>query len=144
MPGFPNFSKRVSFQSALRVTQPVLTRCEFDQKHTHPVRIARIRCPRFVPRIGLPRHFFSIGNNTHIYYLRSECPRVGSNRTRILDSKLGVYRQICGQRVAWARGVSDACLLIHRDLFRCPLFKARLIISLIISPYLTLSSKMLL
>ena len=24
----------------------------------HPVRIARIRCPRFVPRVGLPRHPF--------------------------------------------------------------------------------------
>ena len=33
---------------------------------------------------------FLIGNNKRNHYLRYECPRVGSNRTRILDSKLGV------------------------------------------------------
>ena len=36
----------------------------------HSVRIARIRCPRFVPRVGLPRHLFLIGNNTKHHYLR--------------------------------------------------------------------------
>ena len=30
----------------------------------HPVRIARIRSPRFAPRGGLPRHPLLIGNNT--------------------------------------------------------------------------------
>ena len=30
----------------------------------HPVRIARIRCPRFVPRVGLPRNLFLIGSLT--------------------------------------------------------------------------------
>ena len=30
----------------------------------HPVRIARIRLPRFVPRVGLPRNLCLIGNLT--------------------------------------------------------------------------------
>ena len=30
----------------------------------HPVRIARIRCPRFVPRVGLPRNHLLIGSLT--------------------------------------------------------------------------------
>ena len=30
----------------------------------HPVRIARIRCPRFVPRVGLPRNRCLIGSLT--------------------------------------------------------------------------------
>ena len=30
----------------------------------HPVRIARIRCPRFVPRVGLPRSRFLTGSLT--------------------------------------------------------------------------------
>ena len=29
-----------------------------------PIRIARIRCPRFVPRVGLPRNLCSIGSLT--------------------------------------------------------------------------------
>ena len=36
------------------------------------------------------QHLFGIGKNKRTHYLRYECPRVGCNRTRILDSKLGI------------------------------------------------------
>ena len=34
------------------------------RQDVHPVRIARIHYPRFVPRVGLPRNFLLIGSLT--------------------------------------------------------------------------------
>ena len=61
----------------------------------HPVRIARIRCPRFVPRVGLPRNLCLIG-------CLMAALRFSKGWVRILDCELGVSRAaqvakgICG------------------------------------------------
>ena len=52
----------------------------------HPVRIARIRCPRFVPRVGSPRNLFLIGSLTAALRFSKGWVR----KTRILDCELGV------------------------------------------------------
>ena len=56
-------SAHVAFM-VLRIVQPskhgVSVRVTLPEwfVHVHPVRIARIRLPRFVPRVGLPRNRF--------------------------------------------------------------------------------------
>ena len=53
----------------------------------HPVHIARIHYPRFVPRVGLPRNLCLIGSLTAALRF---VPRVGYDKTRLLDCELGV------------------------------------------------------
>ena len=60
----------------------------FSQAHVHPVRIVRFHVTRLSPRVGLPRNLFLIGSLTAA--LRFS-PRVGSEKTRILDCELGVH-----------------------------------------------------
>ena len=57
--------------------------------HLHPVRIARIRLPRVVPRVGLPRNLFLIGSLTAALRFSKGWVR----QTRILDCELGVCHQ---------------------------------------------------
>ena len=57
--------------------------------YIHPVRIARIHYPRFVPRVGLG--FKEICTLSALII-----SKVGSEKTRILDCELGVHTIICG------------------------------------------------
>ena len=72
--------------------------------HTRPVRIARIHCPRFVPRVGLPRKSFfdrQFDSGAKISQ--------GSEKTRILDCELGV----CIYIYIYIYAYNYVCICIH-------------------------------